>query len=140
MNIKQHKNKMLLFLITSLSLFSCNIQKGLINNSCRTDKVYLELMDEAGINTRKLKKNDLNCQIKNISPDSLFVQQFYSDVIFFEGYLIKGNKTGQWNGYYKDKLFVKVSYLGEPKNRPVFIDLWNIEGKHIRQTNLSIIE
>ena len=94
MNIKQHKNKMLLFLITSLSLFSCNIQKGLINNSCRTYKVYLELMDEAGINTRKLKKNDLNCQIKNISPDSLFVQQFYSDVIFFEGYLIKGNKMG----------------------------------------------
>ena len=140
MNIKRHEiNKMFLLFMMFLFLSNCHTQKELISNSCKFDKVYLEVMNDAGINTKELKEDELNCKFKKISTNRVCVRQHYSDIIYFEGFLFKGYKTGLWKGYYKGNHFVSICYLGEPTERPVSIDLRNIEGKHIYEIWFSII-
>lgn len=138
-NISQLRNEILIIILFFI-IYSCQTQKGSIQKYCNYNKVYLELLKESGINTTKINKKKLNCTIQNITSDSSFVQQHYSEEIYLEGTILKGNKVGVWKGYYKGKLLFKVGYLGESKNRPIFIEIWSIDGKHIRQTNLSIIE
>jgi len=124
--------------ILTISLVSCSSQARFAKNGCNPDKVYLEWMRESGVDTKSFKKNKINCKTISRKGDSTFVREYYSDNIYFEGNLWKGIKFGIWNGYFKKTKIIETAYLGEEKRRPIFVELWNINGEHIRYTKFNL--
>lgn len=129
-----------IYLMFTVSALGCIAQKKWEVNECSPDEIYLSLMKDAGVNTNQISRPKATCKVLYINSDSSFVRQYYSNKIYFEGAMKHGFKVGIWEGYYKSVKIAAVAYMGEPKNRPVFIELWDIKGKHISKTYMSIIE
>lgn len=141
MIINQLRNNGFCIVLLISSAFYSNAQTDTSRIPCDPEISYIQLMKEAGVTSRKISTNNLDCKIIEFyKSDSLFIRQYYSKDIYFEGLMSKGYKTGMWSGCYKGKIIVNIAYLGEPRNRPIYVELWNKRGKHIRKTFLSIIE
>lgn len=137
----QLRNKAFSIIIFFSSIFCCFAQTDSLGISCIPDTNYIELLKETGISSKKISTSNLDCKvIESYNSDSLLIRHYYAKGIYFEGILSKGHKIGVWKGYYKGRIIVKIGYIGEQKNRPIYVELWNKKGKHIRKTFLSIIE
>jgi hypothetical protein len=141
MTSKLAKNKAFCLIFFFSSAFCCLAQNDSSRINCIVNSDYIELLKEAGIYSKKISSGTLNCMIiESYNKDSSLIRHYYTKDIYFEGIISNGHNIGVWKGYYKNRLLIKIGYLGDQKNRPVYIELWDKKGKYIRKTFLNVIE
>ncbi len=73
--------------------------------------------------------------IDKVKTDSIQVQDFYTENIYFVGKLLNGIRVGYWRGYYEDNLILETAYL---EGNPTFLRLYNKHGKPIKSLTFNI--
>lgn len=135
-----------LFFIQILIVFSqcilcCQAQAQPLDSPCVVSHSYIELLKEVGFGSREIYADSMiKCNTVHYNSDSVLLRIHYAKNMYFEGIIYRGNKFGIWKGVYKGRTIIEIAYMGEPKNRPIYIGLWNKRGKYISRTFLSIIE
>lgn len=123
-----------------ICFMNCKAQQVQKKLPCKPESTYLSWIYEIGVDTANFKIEDFHCNMLSNSGDTIFVREQYFNNIYFEGNLIHGQRVGIWKGYYKGTKIVQTAYLGEKRDRPVYVELWSKRGKYIRKTYMSVIE
>lgn len=69
--------------------------------------------------------------VDTIQNDTSFVREYYNNDIYLKGKMVKNNRYGTWNGYYKENKIISPSYFGDG-GIPIYVDIKNKKGKFIR--------
>lgn len=97
------------------------------------DPWYVKYLNEA---LKQNKKFDYCVRIMDkVKTDSIHVQDFYSENIYFVGKLFNGIRVGYWRGYYEDNLILETAYL---EGSPTFLSVFNKHGKPLKKLTFNI--
>lgn len=130
-----------ILIVFSQCILCCQAQVHSLGSPCVIDDSYIDLLKDVGFSSHEIYADSMiKCHTVYYNSDSLLLRFDCAKNMYFEGIIYKGNKFGLWEGVYKGRRIVEIGYLGEPKNRPIYIGLWNKRGKYISKTFLSIIE